>query len=206
MAEVAGFESIATGDFILVSHSIDERPVFNSLSDWKAKVLEVRALDMEHVYVRVSWLNRPEDLKGGRKAYHGTNELVPTNQMDVINAQAVNGTFELIRYDQSTDHDRKNASGKDRYLWRQTFNFTTKSLSVRLVAIHEWLNASVNTLTDTTDPAFMMRIRVLTAWQSGALLMRQSGTVPCILAQANVFNVDLRSICSTEDSCATAKT
>ena len=38
---------------------------------WKAKVLEVRALDSEHVYIRVAWLNRPEDLQGGRKAYHG---------------------------------------------------------------------------------------------------------------------------------------
>jgi hypothetical protein len=62
MAEVVGSESIVTGDFILVSHSISEGPASDSLSDWKARVLEVRALGEEHVYVRVSWLNRPEDL------------------------------------------------------------------------------------------------------------------------------------------------
>lgn len=163
MAKVAGFRSIATGDLILVSHSIDEQPVFDSLSDWKAKVLEVRALDMKHVYVRVSWLNRPEDLKGGRQDYHGINELVPTNQMDVINAQAVNGTFELVRFEQLTDHDQKNAFGTDKYFWRQTFNFTTRRLSVRLVAMHEWLNAHIKTLTDTAESAFMMRIRAIMA-------------------------------------------
>jgi hypothetical protein len=53
MARVVGSESIATGDFILVSHGVTEDPVFDSLSDWKAKVLEVRALDKEHVYIRV---------------------------------------------------------------------------------------------------------------------------------------------------------
>lgn len=132
IAGIVGHERIATGDFILVSHIITEYPVFDSLSDWKAKVLEVRALDAEHVYVRVRWLNRPEDLKGGRQEHHGKNELVPTNQMDVINAQAVNGTFELIRYDHLEDEDRKNAFGTDEYFWRQTFDFTTKSLSVRL--------------------------------------------------------------------------
>jgi hypothetical protein len=129
-AEVVGSESITTGDFILVSHDINEDPTFDGFLDWKAKVLEVRALDEEHVYVRVSWLNRPEDLKGGRQDYHGRNELIPTNQMDVINAQAVNGTFTLIQYDRVKDDDRTSAFGKDKYFWRQTFNFTTGRLSV----------------------------------------------------------------------------
>jgi hypothetical protein len=44
---------IARDDFILVSHNITEYPVLDSLPDWKAKVLDVRALDAEHVYVRV---------------------------------------------------------------------------------------------------------------------------------------------------------
>jgi hypothetical protein len=71
MARVKGSESIATGDFILVSHSIIEGSAFDSLSDWKARVLEVRALDEKHVYGRVSWLNRPEDLEDGRQEHHG---------------------------------------------------------------------------------------------------------------------------------------
>ena len=136
MARVVGSESIATGDFILVSHSIIEAPAFDSLSDWKARVLEVRALDEEHVYARVSWLNRPEDLEGGCQDCHGKNELVPTNQIDVINAQAVNGTFRLTRYERLKYDDRKIASDKDEYFWRQTFDFATKRLLVKLRLNH----------------------------------------------------------------------
>jgi hypothetical protein len=132
MARVVGSESIATGDFILVSHSITEGPAFHSLSDWKARILEVRALDEEHVYVRVSWLNRPEDLEGVRQDHHDKNELVPTNQMDVINAQSVNGTFRLVSYDRLKYDDRKNASDQDEYFWGQTFDFATKMLLVKL--------------------------------------------------------------------------
>lgn len=129
-------ESIATGDFILVSHSITEGPAFDSPSDWKARVLEVRALDEEHVYVRVSWLNRPEDVGGGRQDHHGKNKLVPTNQMDVINAQSMNGTFKLVRYDRLKHDDRKNAPDQDKYFWRQTFDSPTNRLLVKLRLNH----------------------------------------------------------------------
>jgi hypothetical protein len=123
-------ESIATGDFILVSHDIAQYPVLDSLSDWKAKVLEVRALDAQHVYVRVAWLNRPEDLPGGRQHHHGVKELMPTNQMDVINALAVNGTFQLKHYDDLASSDQEEASVEDEYFWKQTFDFSTQTLSV----------------------------------------------------------------------------
>jgi hypothetical protein len=54
--------------------------------------------------------------------------------MDVVNANAVNGTFELTRYDRLKNDDRKNASRKDKYFWKQIFDFSTKSLLVRLEA------------------------------------------------------------------------
>jgi hypothetical protein len=114
IAGIVGHE-IARGDFILVSHNITEYPVLDSLPDWKAKVLEVRALDAEHVYVRVGWLNRPEDLKDGRQGHHGKKELMPTNQMDVINALLVSGTFQLKRHDELTAHDQKDTPVEDEY-------------------------------------------------------------------------------------------
>jgi hypothetical protein len=69
---------------------------------------------MEHVYVRVSWLNRPKDLKGGRQDHHSKHELVPTDQMDVVNTQVVSGTFEPIRSHHLKDDNWKNAPGKVR--------------------------------------------------------------------------------------------
>jgi hypothetical protein len=94
--------------------------------------------------------------QGGRLDHHSKHKLVPTNQMDIIVAQAVNGTFELIHYDQLKDDNWKNASGKDKYIRRQTFDFTTKSLTVRLKANHMRSNISPNTLTDSAGHAFMM--------------------------------------------------
>lgn len=98
-----GSESITTGQCILVKHDEGEEQGIDYTGQWKAKVLEVRALDSEHVYIRVAWLNRPEDLTTGRKAYHGKYELVPTNQMDIIDAMSVNGPCDVARWDENDD-------------------------------------------------------------------------------------------------------
>jgi len=49
-----GEQSIAVGEVVLVKHETSEDPSIDVASQWKAKVLEVRALDSEHVYIRVS--------------------------------------------------------------------------------------------------------------------------------------------------------
>lgn len=124
-----GNESIATGQCILVKHDDSEDPKVDVASQWKAKVLEVRALDTEHVYLRVSWLNRPADLDGGKRKYHGTNELIPTNQMDIIDAMAVNGTLPVEFWDEY--NDEKNLPAEDQYFWRQTYDVASGTFSVR---------------------------------------------------------------------------
>ncbi|KAK3719012.1 hypothetical protein LTR37_004575 [Vermiconidia calcicola] len=132
-----GSESIAVGQFILVKHDDSEDAKIDVASQWKAKVLEVRALDSEHVYIRVAWLNRPEDLPSGRKAYHGKNELIPTNQMDVIDAMAVNGSVEISYWDEKDDDSH--LMTEDQYFWRQTLDYAnTKTYSeLRSICIDE---------------------------------------------------------------------
>jgi len=126
-----GSESISTGECILVKHDESEEAKIDIEAQWKAKVLEVRALDQEHVYIRVAWLNRPEDLPDGRKKYHGKNELIPTNQMDIIDAMAVNGPLVVRNWDDFED-DGKSMPEEDQYFWRQTYDFAnTKIFSVR---------------------------------------------------------------------------
>ncbi|KKY14608.1 putative bah domain-containing protein [Phaeomoniella chlamydospora] len=63
---------------------------------WVAQVLEVRASGPEHVYLRVFWLYWPDELPGGRKAYHGINEVVMSNHMDLIDAMTVSGAADAI--------------------------------------------------------------------------------------------------------------
>ena len=126
---VVGNESIAVGQCVLVKFDESEDARIDSAANWKAKVLEVRALDSEHVYIRVAWLNRPEDLDAGRKPYHGKNELIPTNQMDVIDAMAVNGSLDVYHWDEKDDESA--LAGEDQYFWRQTFDFAnTRTFSV----------------------------------------------------------------------------
>ncbi|KAK3713240.1 hypothetical protein LTR37_008673 [Vermiconidia calcicola] len=150
-----GSESIAVGQYILVKHDESEDAKIDVASQWKAKVLEVRALDSEHVYIRVAWLNRPEDLPSGRKAYHGKNELIPTNQMDVIDAMAVNGSVEISYWDEKDDDSHlmtevssvqcffrrqwKANRAQDQYFWRQTLDYAnTKTYSeLRSICIDE---------------------------------------------------------------------
>jgi len=36
--------------------------------------------------IQVAWLNRPEDLDTSRKPYHGKNELIASNQLEIIDA------------------------------------------------------------------------------------------------------------------------
>lgn len=100
---IVGSESIAVGQCILVKHDDSEDAKIDVAAQWKARVLEVRALDSEHVFIRVAWLNRPEDLDSGRKPYHGKNELIPTNQMDIIDAFSVNGSVDVVHWNENDD-------------------------------------------------------------------------------------------------------
>lgn len=118
-----GSESIATGQCILVKHDESDDAKIDVAAQWKAKVLEVRALDSEHVYIRLAWLNRPEDLDGGRQPYHGRNELIPTNEMDVIDAMTVNGSLKVEHWNEEDDDDAP--IDDDIYFWRQTYDSAT---------------------------------------------------------------------------------
>lgn len=125
-------ESIAVGECVLVAHgSLDtSKPNEIDVSEqWKAQVLDVRALDSEHVYVRVAWLNRPEDLESGRRPYHGKNELIPTNELDIIDAGSVNGRIDFVKWKEEEDDAEK--MDEDQYFWRQTYDAaTTRTFSV----------------------------------------------------------------------------
>ena len=123
-----GTESIATGQCVLIKQDDEEEATLDLAVQWKAKVLEVRALDPEHVFIRVAWLNRPEDFDNSRQDYHGANELIPTNRMDVIDAMSVNGSFDIVKWDDS-DNDSAVVS-EEQYFWRQTLDFCENKISV----------------------------------------------------------------------------
>lgn len=97
---------------------------------WIAHVLEVRAADEQHVFLRVNWLYRPEDLPEGRQPYHGAAELVPSNFMQVIDAMAVDGSVKVRRWHEENEDEEPIEDG---LFFRQWYDNTKKKLSVRPV-------------------------------------------------------------------------
>ncbi|KAI4202479.1 MAG: hypothetical protein LQ350_002562 [Teloschistes chrysophthalmus] len=88
------------------------------------RILEIRAKDPQHVYVRVYWLYRPEDLSEGRQMHHGKYELIATNHMEIVDALRCMSLVEIIYL----AHDIE--PPQNRVYWRQHYNFMLQKFSV----------------------------------------------------------------------------
>ncbi|RYP02620.1 hypothetical protein DL764_005702 [Monosporascus ibericus] len=103
-------------------------------SDWVAKILEIRASDENHVYVRVYWMYWPDELPSGtregrrtiqgRQSYHGQDELIASNHMDIISVFSVAALATVNCWDENENHVQSD------FYWRQTFNIRDMKLSV----------------------------------------------------------------------------
>ncbi|GJC88057.1 hypothetical protein ColLi_10895 [Colletotrichum liriopes] len=105
-----------------------------SEGDWVAFILEIRASDKQHVYARVYWMYWPEELPegtmdgerypGGRQSYHGRNELIASNHMDIINVISVTSPVDVEQWKEEDNQDAPEA-----LYWRQALDYQTKQLS-----------------------------------------------------------------------------
>ncbi|KAH6884004.1 hypothetical protein B0T10DRAFT_494175 [Thelonectria olida] len=101
---------------------------------WVAWILEIRAADEHNVYARVYWMYSPDELPSGtvcgkeriqgRQPYHGRNELIASNHMDIINVISVIEPVIVSQWLESDDGETK-----DTLYWRQTFNYPDSQLS-----------------------------------------------------------------------------
>ncbi|KAI5466651.1 hypothetical protein BGZ63DRAFT_344797 [Mariannaea sp. PMI_226] len=109
-------------------------PVRKSDDDWVARILEIRAADEHHVYARVYWMYWPDELPPGtmdgkkqiqgRQPYHGQNELIASNHMDVINVVSVTMPATVNQWIESEDEEIQDA-----LYWRQALDYRTSQLS-----------------------------------------------------------------------------
>ncbi|GAB7341571.1 hypothetical protein MBLNU457_7781t1 [Dothideomycetes sp. NU457] len=140
-----GEETIQQGECVLVNGDQTTDPENSedfTLPQWKAQVLEVRALDQNHVYVKVAWLYRPaHDIPGGPTSYHGKYELVPSTEISIIDAASLNGSFKLKFWDEYEDDDVPVA---EQYYWRHTCDHLKGTLSPCRQCKHceQWLHAA----------------------------------------------------------------
>ncbi len=130
LISAVGEETFGVNDFVSVNHSNIAHGADLTTEDekmfWIAQVLEVRALDSQHVYLRVFWSYWPDELPGGAKDYHGKHELVVSNFMEIIDAMTVAGKAEVCHW-----LEKDEEPVLDGLYWRQTYNFHTQALSVR---------------------------------------------------------------------------
>ncbi|KAL8721574.1 MAG: hypothetical protein Q9225_001782 [Loekoesia sp. 1 TL-2023] len=90
-----------------------------------ARILEIRAFDPQNVYVRVYWLYQPQEIPGGRQSYHGNNELIATNHMEIVDALRVNQRIDVVHWKE----DEQLKVPETGLYWRQTYHFLTKEVS-----------------------------------------------------------------------------
>ncbi|KAI2626311.1 hypothetical protein GGS21DRAFT_546026 [Xylaria nigripes] len=102
--------------------------------DWVARILEIRASDEHHVYARVYWMYWPDELPAGtqdgkklvqgRQPYHGENELIASNHMDIINVVSVTAQATVNQWDETNEDEVQQA-----LYWRQAFDVCNMELS-----------------------------------------------------------------------------
>lgn len=111
------------------------QPRKKSDDDWVARILEIRASDEHHVYARVYWMYWPDELppgtqdgkrlvEGGRQPYHGMNELIASNHMDIINVVSVTASATVNQWDETNEEEIQSA-----LYWRQAIDVRTMELS-----------------------------------------------------------------------------
>lgn len=99
---------------------------------WYAQIHEIRALNHRRVYLLVSWLDRPkEDLQIKTQEVDGVPELVPSTELDVIDAKSINGYINVkhCRYRASEEKSKDHKS----FYWKRAYDFTKKVFIVRYV-------------------------------------------------------------------------
>jgi hypothetical protein len=117
-----------------VNNNEPMQPRKKSDDDWVARILEIRASDEHHVYARVYWMYWPDELPQGthdgrktvqsRQQYHGMNELIASNHMDIINVVSVTSQAQVKQWYEENDEEIQNA-----LYWRQAFDVRTYELS-----------------------------------------------------------------------------
>ncbi|KAL6159841.1 hypothetical protein ACJQWK_05715 [Exserohilum turcicum] len=115
-------EEFQVGQVVFVKNTEEsECNAPDALDGWLAKVLEVRAGDSSHVYLRVFWAYRPEDLPGGRQPHHGVNEVIVSNHMDIIEALTVQSAADMVYWNDDPD---SLPLPEDELFFRQSFDIT----------------------------------------------------------------------------------
>lgn len=91
-------------DEVLDSLSEGELLEWRRVHCWVGRIQEVRAATAEDVYIRVFWLYWPDELPGGgRERYHGRQEVILSNHVDIVSSNVISSKVDVERWDEYND-------------------------------------------------------------------------------------------------------
>lgn len=126
-------ETYSVHQYAIIARSVQLPKLCNPLHkpdtvDCFARILEIRARDPQNVYARVYWVYRPEHTPSGRQPYHGENELIASNHMEIVDALTFVGRANVVHWVQE-DGVQAPAPTEGMY-WRQKYDFLSGKISV----------------------------------------------------------------------------
>lgn len=119
-----GKDNFTISQYIFVENPDKPRDEENAINFWIARILEIRAGSKRHVFLRVYWMYRPEDLPGGRQPHHGECELIASNHMDIIEVANVHGPADVYHWKEDANDETVAWPVEEQLFWRQTLDVT----------------------------------------------------------------------------------
>ncbi|KAL9060441.1 MAG: hypothetical protein Q9162_000614 [Coniocarpon cinnabarinum] len=138
----AGRSLFKIGDFVLISNGETTADIPEDQDDdddeywdrfWVGQILEIRFVDSSHVYCRVWWFYRPEEVVGGRQPHHGSGEVFLSNHMEIIDATSVGCITGVSRINENSLVLDGPASGYTDLFWRYAVNVLSRRGSHQVV-------------------------------------------------------------------------
>ncbi|OIV92428.1 hypothetical protein TanjilG_25158 [Lupinus angustifolius] len=122
-----------TNVIVRVGDSVLMHPPQSSKLPYVARVDKIEHDNRNSVNVRIRWYYRPEDSLGGRRIFHGTNELFLSDHHDVQSADTIEGKCIVHPFD---DYIKLEKAGSDDYFCRFEYMATAGTFTPDSVAVY----------------------------------------------------------------------
>lgn len=102
-----------------------------------AEIVKIEALQDDHlnVMLTVKWFYRPEEIHGGRRDYHGKDELLRSDHTDRIHVDSVNGPCRVVSLEeyrkltlQSGDDKKEEEEEETVFYTREFYDYEAKEI------------------------------------------------------------------------------
>ncbi|KAE9590600.1 hypothetical protein Lal_00023290 [Lupinus albus] len=181
--DVDSYTIKGTNLIVKVGDSVLMHPPDTSKLPYVARVEKIENDNRNSVNVRIRWYYRPEDSIGGRRQFHGTNELFLSDHYDVQSAHTIEGKCVVHPFD---DYIKLAKVGSEDYFCRFEYMAATGTFTPDSVAVYCKCEMPYN------PDAFMMQCERCQDWYHLACIGMTA-------EEANKLEHYVCSECSSDD-------